>query len=530
MSENRSIPRPPSIGRSAALVFLLNLVSKLGGFIRQFAMALIFGTSAANDAWLIASALPNLLFGAIGGAITSTMVPLLAEARTRADDAWRQAFISQAFWAVLIFGLFVSAVAEALAPILAHLLAPGFHGRELTLTTSMARIVLPTLMLQITGGVLSGILQESDKYAGPASVPAMTNLIRIVGIVVLSRVVASFGAPPIIGVAIGFTLAVASQFLILAPSIRRAHVHIGSPGRFDHPLLGKMGRMALPYIINFSASSVEVVIDRILSSWLVVGSIAAINYSYTLVQVPLTMFLNPLITPLLTRLSQFHSRGENAQFRRLSHDALGVVWLLLFPITVWFIMLRVPILNVIFQHGAFNARSTALTARTLLAFGLGLPGFGMTMYFRNLFFAQRDTRDPAIYGVIAIAFNVIGDFTLVHPLQAEGLSLSTSIANWINASLLASLLLRRGLLEGRPLARLAAPLVAALAVMIAALWGLMALMPLHPGHRWLTAGDTLIWIIVSGSLYLGVLKLMHFGGLDLVLRRIKRRGLTVGKA
>ncbi|NMP22540.1 murein biosynthesis integral membrane protein MurJ [Sulfobacillus harzensis] len=515
--------RTPSIGRSATLVFGFNLISKLGGFIRQFAMALMFGTGMDNDAWLIASALPNLLFGAIGGAITSTVVPLLAEARARVDDAWRQAFIQQAFWSVLAIGLAISAVAELLAPILIHLLAPGFHGRKLVMAVSMARVVLPTLMLQTTGGVLSGILQESDQYAAPASVPALTNLIRIVGIVLLSRLMALWGSPKILGVAVGFTLATVSQFAILLPGVRRAGVRLRVPRRFDHPLLGKMGRMALPYILNFSASSIEVVIDRVLSSYLVVGSIAAINYSYTLVQVPLTMFLNPLITPLLTRLSQFHARAEHGAFRRLSEDGLGVVWMLLAPITVWFVMLRVPILNIIFQHGAFNARSTALTSKTLLAFGLGLPGFGMVLYFRNLFFAQRDTRYPAIFGLIAVACNIAGDLTLVHPLQAEGLSLSTSIANWINAILLASLLYRRGVLQWARVTRLAAPVASGLAIMAGALWGLMTLLPFNPHHRWLTVMDAVLWVAVSGILYLGVLKVMRFSSLDLILSRLKRR-------
>ncbi len=516
-SNHGQTPPRASLRRSAGIIFFFAVLSKLGGLIRQFTMALVFGTSATNDAWLIASLIPNLFFGAISGAISVTTVPLLAEADARYSPESTNVFINQAFAAISVIVLGLSIFAEVYTPILTRWVAPGFNPHELRLTIQMARVVMPTLWFQAIGGFFSGILQEREQYSAPAAIPVFINVIRIVGILALSQYMG------IMGVAVGFTIATIMQLVLLIAPLHRARIRLYLVGSFDHPLLKTMGRMSLPYFINVSVNSIEIIVDRILSSYLVTGSIAAINYSYTLVQVPITMLLGPITTPLLTRLSQQHSQGEHQAFRQTALRGFELTLFVLAPVTVWFVTLRIPILVIIFQHGAFSSRSTQLTARTLLAFGLGIPGFGITFYLKNLFFASKDTRVPARYGIIAIACNVAGDLTLVHLWQAAGLSLSTSIANWINATLLIRNLLRKNILNLQAFKTTLIPLLMASGAMLA-LWVLahIFISPLHLG-TWALMGWTLSQVVLSGLIYLAIVRQMNHPGYEMAMDVVKSR-------
>ncbi|MCL5971888.1 MAG: murein biosynthesis integral membrane protein MurJ [Firmicutes bacterium] len=492
-------------------------MSKLGGLIRQFAMALMFGTSAANDAWLIASVIPNLFFGSVSGAITVTTVPILSEADAQYSQESTNVFISQALVAIGIITLVLNIVAEIFAPLITRLVAPGFRGNELQLAITMARIVMPTLWIQALAGFFSGILQQREQYSAPAAIPVLINIVRILGIVVLGRFMG------IIGVAVGFTVGTALQFTLLIGPLRRAKIRLRPTRHLNHPLLKKMGRISVPYFVNSSVNSVEIIVDRVLSSYLVTGSIAAINYSYTLVQVPLTLLLAPITTPLLTRLSQQYSDDDLDEFRHTAFRGMELTLFILAPVTMWFITLRIPILVVLFQHGAFTIRSTQLTATTLLAFSLGIPGFGMVFYLRNLFFASKDTKVPARYGIIAIMCNIAGDLVLVHVWQAAGLSLSTSIANWVNATLMMMHLSKTNVLKYSQFKKTLSPILLASMGMLAT-WAIvrLAISPLH-----LRLLGELSWaavnLVLSGIVYVFILRRYNNEMLDWLETLIKKR-------
>jgi putative peptidoglycan lipid II flippase len=156
------------------------------------------------------------------------------------------------------------------------------------------------------------------------------------------------------------------------------------------------------------------------------------------VQIPIGLVISSLAMPIYTRLSHHSSTKDMETFRDLSMQGFRLVLAVLVPITIWFITLRVPILRLLYQHGAFNARSTRLTSGTLLYFAVGLPGFGVSFYLQRLFFATQDTRSPARFSIITILVNIVGDIVLVHFMQADGLALATGGASWVNAALLSA--------------------------------------------------------------------------------------------
>ncbi len=395
-------------------------------------MAVMFGTTFYTDAWLIASVVPNLLFSTINGAIATTIVPVLTEAEHHYSRRSMNHFIQELFTVIILLSLSLVALGEGFSPFLIHVIAPGFSHTptEYHYALVMTRWMIPTILFWGLAGLAIGILQSREDYMPAALSPVVINIVRITTIFVLGSL---FG---IVGVSIGFSAAVLSQLVLLLPALNRTGYHLKFRWHFGHPLLRRIGRIAAPFFLSSSVGTVGQIVDRILASFLVVGSLAALNYSFVLVQVPISLLISSLATPIYTRLAQHHSQHDDDTFTALAMRGFRLVLLIIVPMTAWFLLLRIPILRLIYQHGAFSGRSTTLTQRTLAYFAIGLPGFALSYYMQRLFFAAQDTRHPARFSIITILINIAGDLILVHPMQAEGLALATGGAQWVNAFLL----------------------------------------------------------------------------------------------
>lgn len=359
-------------------------------------MAAYFGTSALNDAWLMASVLPNLLFSTMNGAISVTVVPLMTQADAQLSKRSVQNFINEVFTAIVLVSTILIVFGEIFAPELMRLVAPGFHHKELALTVSMTRIMIPTILFWGLAGLVVGILQEREEFLYPALSPVAINVVRIATIVTLGHFFS------IQGVAMGFLLSVLSQLFVTVPALKRAGLHLHFRWHFSHPLLRKMIRMSGPFFLTSSVGTLGVIVDRILASSLVTGSLAALNYSYVLVQIPVGLLISSLTTPIYTRLAQHQSHHDLVTYRQLAMRGFRLVILIIVPITLWFMILSIPILRLIYQHGAFSNYSTRITASTLLFWSIGLPGFGLSFYLQKLFFATQDTKSPARFSIITI--------------------------------------------------------------------------------------------------------------------------------
>ncbi len=511
--------RHRSIGISASLIFGATLISRVAGFVREIAMALMFGTSLMTDAWLIASVIPNLLFSTINGAISTTIVPVLTDGERTHSSRSMTHFIQELFTVIVLLSLTLIALGELFAPLLIHLIAPGFSDvpREYHLALVMTRWMIPTILFWGLAGLSIGVLQSREEYVPAAMSPVVINIVRITTIFVFGKI---WG---IVGVSIGFSAAVLSQLILLIPAMARTGYHLKFRWHFRHPLLRQIGRIAAPFFLSSSVGTIGQIVDRILASYLVIGSIAALNYSFVLVQVPISLLISSLATPIYTRLAQHHSHHDDETFTALAMRGFRLVLVIIVPMTAWFLLLRVPILRLIYQHGAFSGRSTALTQGTLLYFAIGLPGFALAFYMQRLFFSTQDTRHPARFSIITILINIAGDLILVHPMKAEGLALATGGAQWVNAFMLTRQALGPQQRESVKFKKTMIQLALAGCGLTAAT--LILRISLHL-TRW--TGDIplllglILVVVVSGLVYAAVLAAIHFPEVDQLRRRVGR--------
>jgi len=427
-----------TVARAAAVVMVVTVLSKLLGFGREASLAAVFGATRVTDAYLVAMVIPGLLFGAVMTAITTVGIPVFSEYLHQEEK--RKGFLSlvwSCFHIIVFFLLLVCVVALALAPWLVKLLAPGFGPEQAALTVTLVRILLPAIMFMGLAGWAQGVLNTHHHFTVPAAVGIPYNIILISGIF-LSGVF--WG---IAGVAWATVAAVASQFFVQLPVLRRLGVNYQRVFDLRHPGLRKMGALLVPVLIGVGASQLNIVVDRILASGLVEGSISALNYALRVLAIPQGLFAVPLITVLYPSLAECNVVGDLAGLRSRLTRGLEVLAFLIVPMAVGLAVLRTEIVQFLFQRGAFDAADTRMTAFALLFYSTGLLFLVWREYLAKTFYALQDTATPMWTGVAAVAVNIALNLVLVRYLAHGGLALATSLAALVGCLLLLYLLRRR---------------------------------------------------------------------------------------
>lgn len=425
------------------IVTVLLIISKITGLLRETAIAYRFGTTVAADAYLMAALLPQILFLAFSDAVKTAFIPIYSQYHEKKDG---NAF---AFTAYVISGgiiLLLSGLLVFFAPVLVRLVAPGFTGRAYTLTVTMSRILLPGLFFFGLAGLAGGILHTKKNFIVPALTAYPSNLIIIIFTVFFG---AGYG---ITGVAWATLAGFASQFLIQLPALLKHGIFSQRKLLWRHPGIRKMAVLIPPVILSGAATELKNIVDRIFGSLLPEGGIAALNYANRVFLLPNGVVVTALLTVIFPLLVELFLKEEMTGFKKLLRQGMAMIILLVLPMMTGLVILREPIIRLLFERGAFGAQATKITAESLAFYSLGLLFMGGQMLLTRVFFALRDTVTPMLVTFATVAVNAFFNWLLIKPMQHSGIALGTSLALACNLAALWVLLRKRiGPLGGRRL-------------------------------------------------------------------------------
>lgn len=407
------------------------IVSKILGVLREMVMAFIFGTSVSMDTWLMATAIPNLLFGAVEPILSKILIPVLSERHRQMTHEDFQEFVGQLYGALTAFSLVLVLVGEWQTPVLVHLLAFGFSAQKINATILLARIMMPTMYFWAMAGLINGLFQARGVFSTfPVSI-LILNSVRLMTVIVLGWI---WG---IVGVAVGFVVGVASQLLYLVPTLQRqTHVHLRMRYQWNHPEFRRAVRLAGPTVLASVGGAAGLIVDRMLASTLPTGNIAALNYSYLILQLPLSILIIPLVTPVFAQLSGYWNTERRDLYAETLSQSIGQILVLAVPVTLSLVCYRHAIVSAFFQHGAFTHHSTKMTAQDLLAWALGVPGLALGDLLSRQLFAQQIAGFVARVSVLTLVINIMGDVAFIRWWGGAGLALATVSAAWIRTVVL----------------------------------------------------------------------------------------------
>ncbi|WP_424810888.1 murein biosynthesis integral membrane protein MurJ [Roseococcus sp. YIM B11640] len=507
--------------RSIFTVGAWTMASRVLGFLRDMLIASKLGAGPMADAFFVALKLPNLfrrLFGE--GAFNAAFVPAFAQALTQRGHAAAQMLAERMAMLLSLWLTLLTVLGMVFMPWLMQVLAPGFSNdpAKFQLAVELTRITFPYLLLICLTALVSGVLNGLGKFAAAAAAPIFFNLLSMIALFAL----APFVATPAHALAWGVTLSGIVQLGFVSWACARAGMALNL---FHAPKLPPDVRMVLrrmgPGLIGAGVTQLNLAIDVIIASFLPAGAVSYLYYADRVAQLPLGVIGAAVATALLPLLARQIHAGQPLQAHRSINRAIEISLILAVPAAVALAVLALPILEALFQRGAFGAEEARLTSRALVAYSVGLPAFVLVKVFVPGFFARGDTATPVKVGICCVVLNLGLNLALMGPLLHVGVALSTSLAAWANALTLAFLLARRGqLVPDRRLRRAAPRLLGAAIAMGAALMALAWLLGPGPGLR----GVVLLGLVCAlGALvYFGAAQLS--GGLDLRdLRRMLRR-------
>ncbi|MGB9154502.1 MAG: murein biosynthesis integral membrane protein MurJ [Alphaproteobacteria bacterium] len=431
-----------SFARSLFTVSSLTIVSRVGGFVRDSLTAIFLGAGPVADAFFVAQRLPNLFRSLFAeGAFSAAFVPLYTTEQKRHGDEAAQHFAGQALMLLLAALIPFSILVMMFMPQVMFLIARGYEpgSEKYNLAVTFSTITFPYLALISVTALQTGVLNARGKFGPGAAAPIAFNIVLIIGLF----------AARFFGWEVGHTLAWSVtisgvvQCAWLAISCWRARVSIPLLRPHVTEATRHLFRRIGPGAIGAGAAQINLLVSTNLASSLPTGAISYLFYADRLNQLPLGIVGIAVATTLLPLLSRHIEAGEEDKVRHYSSRAIEFCLVLGLPSMIGLALAAQPIIQTLFQHGAFTHDNTVGTVQALCAYSLGIPGFLLVKVFAAGFFARHDTKTPVRIAIVAMIVNVICSVLLLHPLQFVGIALANSIAVSVNAALLCRALRRK---------------------------------------------------------------------------------------
>jgi putative peptidoglycan lipid II flippase len=472
-SSNPPVSENTQVVRAAGVVGAATLLSRIFGFIRDVVIAWFFGAGFSSDAFFVAFRIPNLLRRLFAeGSLTIAFIPVFTEYLTLRgkEEAFHLAssairLLSAMLVIAAIFGILF-------APLIVRLIAPGFNDdpEKYSLTVTLTRLMFPYIFFIGMVALSMGILNALGHFAAPAFAPVLLNL-AMIGAVFLISPHLSDGIHPVFGLAIGVLIGGVLQLLLQVPFLIKKGIFFWKKASIYHSGLKKIGRLMLPAIFGAAVYQINILVGTLLASLLPEGSVSYLYYADRLVQFPLGIFGIAIATAVLPSISRQASAKDLEAVKDTFAYAIQLVFFITIPAMVGLIILREPIVALLFKRGAFDADATRLTAYALLCYSIGLWAFAAVRIVVSTFYALQDTKTPVRMAVISVIANIVLGIILMRYLSHGGLALSTSLASILNLGLLVWALRQRlGFLGLRTIAASVGQSLACSTIMGAGVW------------------------------------------------------------
>lgn len=496
---NPSVNR--QIAKAATTVMFAIILSSLVGLIRQVLVANAFGAGSELDAFNSANRVSETLFNLIaGGALSSAFLPTFTAFLTRNDQkgAWQLAS-ALANLIFLIISLLCLAAAYFAPQLVRYILAPGFADdvRQLTLTTDLLRLMLPSAVIFALSGLVMSILNSHQIFFIPALTPAMYQLGLIIGVTLLRPL-------GIYGLAWGVLLGASLHLCLQLPSLFRLGGHYYQILGLRLASVRQVLLLMVPRILGVAVVQLNFWVNTNLASRMMEGSVAALTFGFALMLMAQAVIAQSVATAALPTFSRQAAMGKNEEMR----NSLGLIlrWLLLIsiPASAGLVILSIPLVSTLYERGSFTSQDTILVSWALIWYSVGLVGHSLVEILSRAFYALQDTKTPVIIGVIAMSLNIFLSlgftvlFTRMNWMPFGGLAFANSLATALEAITLFWLMRKRlqGL-EGRSVLAGLGQAVAGTLVMSIVIIGWLAWIPTDINLVRLSSG-IMIGLLVYG--------------------------------
>jgi putative peptidoglycan lipid II flippase len=507
---------PQAVARSTAIVMGATLTSMVLGFGREVLNARYFGASGDMDAFLAATVVPTILFGVFNGALVSALVPIFSEyyVNGHEEEAWNLA--STLIVCVVSSLVFAAALGTWFAPVYVPWIA-RFHGQRLAEAIVMTRWLMPCILATSLSGILAAILNAYHRFAATALQGVFANVVTIASVVI------GFHELGIGALVIGTLAGAFAQLAVQLPSffgLRRFRFVID----WKHPGLRRLLLVLGPIALGSAGGQVAMFFDRYFASGLNVGSIAGMNYAAKLVGFPQQVFVAAIATVIFPVFAgQFASKNRPAMRRSIA-TGLKIVLFLTIPSALGLCMLAGPMVQTLFERGAFTPEATVLCASLLPYAAVGLVAVAANIILTRYLFACSAVSQTIVISIVTVIINVLLSIFWLPSLGARGLLLANAVSQTIQTLALGAIVWRLlGGFDVRGILLAAFKVIACSAAMGVAL-AVVQIYRVPPDPTFIARATNLgEHMIFGGFLFLALARIVDSEELDLAIAVLFRR-------
>ncbi len=422
------------------------MASRVLGFAREALIGAALGAGPAADAFYAAFRFPNLFRRILAeGAFNAAFVPLFAKELEAGGMEMARKFAESVLSILIPVLLLLSGLAIVFMPALVTwVIAPGFADspEKFDLTVAMTRIMFPYLFCMSLVAMLTGILNSMRRYFLAALVPVLLNIV-LVGVLIVALVGGADESATAYWLAWGvFVSGLLQLFFLIWGAWREGFSMMPKRPRMT-PGVKRLLVLMGPVVLTGGATQINLLVGQIIASSQD-GAIALLNYADRINQLPLGVIgiaVGVVLLPELARALEAKNTAEAAYLQNRSTEfALGVT----VPAAVGLMVMPAPIINILYERGAFGPETTVLTASALAAFASGLPAYVMIKVLQASFFAREDMKSPMWFALVQVGANIALSVTLFPIYGHVAIAAATSVSAWLNVLLLAAMLWRHG--------------------------------------------------------------------------------------
>jgi putative peptidoglycan lipid II flippase len=416
--------------KSASIISMVTVVSRILGYVREQRIALLLGTTAAADAYNLAYRIPNLFRRLVAeGSMTASFIPVFTTyMRDRSkEELWE--FANKLFWTLAFVVAIITILGMVFSPSVVHL----FAGKNIAeaQATELNRIVFPYLFFIALAALAMGILNCFHIFGLPAATPVVLNLATIIFTFAMFRSHFRDSATAIVvGVLVGGVL----QFLIQVPLLVQKGMKFKFGISFSHPGIRNVSRLMIPRLFGIGIGQINLFIDTRFATAAImpVGSLAALNWADRTMELVLGGYAIAVATAILPMMSHQAAAGDFESLKKTLAFSVRIVAFITVPAALGLMILREPIVRVLFQHGQFDVESTRMTARALLYYAIGLPALASVKLVVPAFYSTGDTKTPVVVASISLVINILLNIMFLQffftKVKNGGPALATAIA------------------------------------------------------------------------------------------------------
>jgi len=415
--------------KTAIILMLVTIISKLLGFFREITMSYYYGASDVSDAYFVSLTIPVVVFSFIGLGISTGYIPMYSKIKEASGELEGQKFTNNLISFFIIISTVLVIVLEVFAEPVVKIFASGFEGKTLELAIKFTRITVLGIYFSGIISIYNGFLQLKNKYLIPALIGFIYNF------AIISSIYISY-LTNIIILAFGSVVAFIAQFFFLLLFVKKEGYNPNFYINFKDSNIIALGKISLPLIFGTAISQINVLIDKTIASNVAIGGISALNYADRLNSFILSTVVMSISISVYPMMSRSVAENNIGKLKLVISESITGISLLIVPATIGAVLYSSSLVKLLFGRGAFGIDAINTTTSALIFYSVGMMGIGLREILSKAFYSIQETRIPAFNAAIGMVLNIILNIILSRYLGIGGLALATSISATVTTFLL----------------------------------------------------------------------------------------------